>query len=128
MDPFLGRGLFLGMPPLFTIFFLFILGLIIFSIIQSAKNYHKNATSPILTQHARLVAKRTEVRHYTHHTSDNNINGSSITYYYATFETDAGQRFELTLSGKEFGLLSDGDVGELTYQGEWFKAFKREMY
>lgn len=128
MDPFFGRGFFGGMPPFFMIFFLFVLGLIVFSIIQSAKNYHRNATSPILTQHAKLVAKRTEVRHHTHHTADNHMHGSSRTYYYATFETDTGQRFELTLSGKEFGLLSDGDIGELTYQGEWFKAFKRDIY
>lgn len=127
MDPGFGGGFFFGMPPFFMIFFLFIMGFMIFSIVTSAKNYHRNATSPILTEHAKVITKRTEVTHH-HHNNDNNHMHSSSTYYYATFETDAGQRMELTLSGKEYGLLAEGDIGELIYQCEWFKQFKRDIY
>lgn len=128
MDPFFGGGFFGGMPIFFTISFLLVLGLIIFSVVQSAKIYHKNATSPILTQRGRIISKRTDVSHHHHNTGNSNMHSSSHTYYYVTFETDAGQRFEVTLSGREFGLLAEGDIGELTYQGEWFKAFKKDIY
>lgn len=126
MGPGFDGGFFGGMPPFFMLFFLFVFGFIIFVIISMAKNYHKNATSPILTQHAKVVAKRTKVSHH-HSTSNNNMHHSSHTYYYATFETDAGQRIELIMSGRDYGMLAEGDLGELTYQGEWFKQFKREF-
>lgn len=128
MDLFYGNSFFGGMPPFFLFFFLIVLGLIVFSFVGAAKNYHKNATSPILTQHAKVVSKRTDVTHSHHNTGNNHMHTSSRTHYYTTFETDAGQRFELVLSGKEFGLLAEGDVGELVYQGEWFKTFKRDIF
>lgn len=52
---------------------------------------------------------------------------TSSTTYYTTFETEAGERIELALSGKEYGLIVEGDEGELIYQGEWFKQFKRSI-
>lgn len=124
MGPGFGGGFFGGMPPFFMLFFIFVVGMIIFSMITSAKRYHKNATSPILTQHAKVITKRTSVTR--HHSSNNNV-GSTHTHYFVTFETDAGQRMELTTSGQEYGMLAEGDQGLVTYQGEWFKEFKREM-
>lgn len=126
MDPG-GGAFFIAMPFFVMTFFLLIMGFMIFSIVTSAKNYRRNASSPILTEHAKVLAKRTEVSHH-HHNNDNNHMHSSSTHYYVTFETDAGQRMELTLSGKEYGLLAEGDIGELIYQGEWFKQFKRDIY
>ncbi|KYH35546.1 hypothetical protein CLTEP_04850 [Clostridium tepidiprofundi DSM 19306] len=117
-----------GFPPIFMIFFAIILGVIIFSIIATAKNYYRNATSPILSEHARIVSKRTEVIRNSSMSGDNHTHNSSRTRYYVTFETDAGQRIELILSGKEYGLLAEGDIGLLTYQGEWYKKFEREIF
>ncbi|MCY6484091.1 DUF2500 domain-containing protein [Clostridium aestuarii] len=118
------EGFFCGMPPFFMLFFLIVMGMIIYGVVTSANRYHKNATSPILTQHGKVITKRTSV---THHCNSNNHRSSSHTYYYVTFETDAGQRIELTISGKEYGMLAEGDCGMVTYQGEWFKQFKREV-
>ena len=114
-------------PIIFIISFAIILGTGILLIIVSAKNYHRNATSPILSQHARIVSKRTEVMGNSS-MNDNHTHNSTHTRYYVTFETDAGQRIELILSGKEYGLLAEGDIGLLTYQGEWYKKFEREIF
>ena len=32
---------------------------------------------------------------------------------------------ELSLDGEDFGLLAEGDVGELTFQGKKFLSFER---
>lgn len=122
-----GGGFFGGMPPFFMIIFVFTMGIFMFTIISGIKNYHKNASSPILTEHARIIAKRTDVRRSSS-MNDNNMHGRTTTRYYVTFETDAGQRIELKMNGREYGLLVEGDSGELIYQGEWYKDFKREMY
>lgn len=112
---------------IFMIFFIIIAGAIVFGIISSISNYAKNASSPILTTRAKVVTKRMQVTHHDSVDSQTHMSSSSSsTRYFATFETDAGQRMELTLSGKEYGLLVEGDMGELIYQGEWFKQFTRE--
>lgn len=117
-------GFFMGFPVIFMIFFAFVLVIIFISLIRNISNYRKNATSPILTQKARVVSKRSEVFHHTN--AGNNMTTSS-TKYYATFETDAGQRFELVMSGTEYGLIAEGDYGDVTFQGEWFKKFDRQL-
>lgn len=50
---------------------------------------------------------------------------SSSTTYYVTFEVKSGNRIELIVSGQEFGMLVEGDCGELTFQGTRYKAFER---
>lgn len=121
-----GMDFFGGMPIIFAIFFFAILTFIIILMVIAALNYKKNASSPILEQHAKVASKRSEV------IGDSNMNNNSsfddtYTRYYVTFETDAGQRMELAVSGREFGMLVEGDRGKLTYQGEWFKKFDRDM-
>lgn len=47
--------------------------------------------------------------------------------YFATFEKTTGERVELTLSGEDYGLIAEGDLGRLTHQGWAFKEFVRGM-
>jgi len=47
------------------------------------------------------------------------------TAYYATFELVPGNRLELSLSGKQYGMLVEGDTGTLTYQGRRYHGFLR---
>ena len=65
----------------------------------------------------------------TEHRSHNSAAGDDIvhtsTSYYATFEVESGDRMELSLSGREYGLLSQGDVGKLTFQGSRYHRFER---
>ncbi|MFC0560124.1 DUF2500 domain-containing protein [Halalkalibacter alkalisediminis] len=57
-----------------------------------------------------VVAKRTSVCRRRHHHNDH-LHHSTSTTYYITFEVESGDRMELKLSGKEYGLMAEGDVG-----------------
>jgi hypothetical protein len=108
-----------GFDIMFTIvpiFIFIVFGVIIYTIVTSAARYSKNSSSPVLTAQARVVGKRMEV------TGDH-----AVTWYYATFEVETGERIELVMKGEEYGLLVEGDEGTITYQGEWFKGFQRIM-
>lgn len=50
---------------------------------------------------------------------------SSSTTYYVTFEAEKNNRMEFRVSGKEFGMLAEGDQGKLTYQGSRYHFFER---
>ncbi|MBC2398032.1 DUF2500 domain-containing protein [Clostridium tetanomorphum] len=95
----------------------------VFSIIKS---YARNSKAPLITVEAKVIGKRTAVSHHTHNDANNNISHSTSTTYYITFQTEHGERLELSLSGRMYGSLVEGDIGDLTYQGEWFKDFKRK--
>ena len=50
---------------------------------------------------------------------------STYTHYYATFEVESGDRMEFELRGSEYGLLAEGDLGKLTFQGTRYLGFER---
>lgn len=82
------------------------------------RQHRWNARQPVLSRSARITGKRIEV-----------IGGSdtaAYTTYYATFETLDKQRQEFSLSGKEYGLLAEGDTGTLFSQGTRYKGFERQ--
>ena len=109
MDNFFFGG---GFSVLFVIVFLLILGMFIFVFVSNIARAARDRASPRLTVQARVVAKRAQVwNHYT--------------YYYATFEVESGDRMELSLDGEDFGLLAEGDSGELTFQGGKILSFER---
>lgn len=83
-------------------------------------NFTKNKKAPIISVEASVLGKRTKV-------SGGGNDTSASTWYYITFQTEHGERLELSVSGRTYGLLQDGDKGTLIYQGEWFKDFKRQM-
>lgn len=109
MDNFFFGG---GFSIVFTVVFLLILGMFVFIFVSNIARAAKDKASPRLTVPARVVAKRTRVQN--HYTS-----------YYATFEVESGDRMELSLYGDDFGMLAEGDVGELTFQGRKFLSFER---
>ncbi|MED1780538.1 DUF2500 domain-containing protein [Brevibacillus fortis] len=93
---------------------LFILG----AIINGIRIWMSNNASPILTQPAKIISKRTS-------TSGGGNDTSVSTYYYLTFELSNGERLEFHVKGSEYGLLVEGDTGILTYQGTRYKEFSR---
>ena len=105
-----------GFPIIFSIIFFLIIGIVIFSIIKSIAQWSHNNKQPKLNVVAKVVTKRTHRRR-----SDD----STSTWYYATFEVESGDRMEMGLSGKEYGLLAEGDVGNLTFQGTRYLGFER---
>lgn len=127
--------LFFRAPAMFQLFFLAVLAIIVFTVIMSVIRFTQNATAPVLQVWARVVGKRTQVSGHTNVTMHGHAGGmhphpvhqgSTHTSYYITFETDDGQRLELTAGGRQYGLLAEGDTGILTYQGEWYKDFVRD--
>ena len=106
---------------LFPILFLLFIGMFFFALISNLRTWNKNNHSPRLTVPATVVAKRTEVsRHHT----DNTI-AHTFTTYYVTFQVESGDRMELTVSGSDYGMLVEGDIGKLSFQGTRYLGFER---
>ncbi len=113
-------------PGIFTIIFLLIFGFILFGIITAIRQGIKNSNSPVLIVEAKVVAKRTSVSHSTNNTVDGFASSSSSTWYYATFEVESGDRMEFSVSGREYGMLAEGDYGKLKFQGTRYLEFTRD--
>ena len=107
---------------MFFIVFLLFLGFFIVTIVRSIGEWNKNNHSPRLTVPATIVTKRTNVTH--HHTGETHHTHTS-TSYYVTFQVESGDRMELQVSGKEYGLLVEGDRGTLSFQGTRYLSFER---
>lgn len=113
---------------MFTVVFVLILGVILVTLVRSIGQWSKNNHSPRLTVDAKVVAKRTNVSRHHHSGGANHVGHTSAsTTYYVTFEVASGDRMELRLQGHEYGLLVEGDRGELTFQGTRFLGFRRKV-
>ena len=111
---------FIGIVPIFIgAVFLVVFGFIIFTIINGVKQWNKNNNSPKLSVPAQIVAKRSNTR-------GGSRNSSSSTSYYITFQFDSGDRLELPISGREYGMLAEDDLGVLTFQGTRYHSFERK--
>ena len=108
-----GFGMFNVFGIMFTIVFVLVIGTFIVIAVKGIGQWNKNNHSPRLTVPATVVAKRTNV---SHHTS---------TSYYVTFQVESGDRMELHVAGTEYGLLIEGDSGNLTFQGTRYLGFDR---
>jgi hypothetical protein len=106
-------------PFFIFIFFAIFLMIFITSLVKGLGQYFKNNSTPENIAPARLVAKRT-------HTWGGHGNMSAHTSYYATFETETGDRLELSVGSKFTGMHVEGDAGILTHRGTRFISFERE--
>lgn len=109
---------------LFTILFVLVAVVIVVTIIRNLSQWNKNNHSPRLTVPATVVAKRVNVTH--HHSGTDMAQCHTSTAYYATFQVESGDRMELSLPGREYGLLVEGDRGNLSFQGTRFLGFERD--
>lgn len=99
----------------FFIVFALVLILFVRTLFHGAKQGVKNSRSPQLTVSAQVVTKRTKV-----------WGDHARTSYYVTFQVDSGDRMEMQVTGEEYGLLVEGDRGQLTFQGTRFLTFERQ--
>lgn len=125
-DPF-GDFLFTFGPIFIGIIFIIVIGMFVFGIFGSLKQWRKNEQSPRLSVPAIVKTKRTNVSRSTHHHDNSHHTHSSSTTYYTTFEFESGDRLELQVSGAEYGQLAEEDVGVLTFQGTRYLDFKRDV-
>ncbi len=115
-------GLFSGPPTGFLVFGGIVAAIVVLGfatvIIKGVGRWSSNNASPVVTTSACVVARRSDV-------SGGGGESHAHTSYYATFELPTGERHELAVPSREFGLIADGDAGQLTYQGTRFKTFDR---
>ncbi len=115
---------------MFTIVFVLVIGMFIFTIVKGIGQWNKNNNSPRLTVDATVVSKRMSVSHHNHAnagdaTGAHGFHTTSSTYYYVTFQVESGDRMELHVSGNEYGMLVEGDFGKLSFQGTRYLGFTR---
>ena len=105
--------------------FIVVIGSFIVMAVRGTAQWNRNNQAPRLTVDAELVSRRTEVSTF-HHGGRNGTDmchTSSSTTYYVTFQVDSGDRMEFSVSGREYGLLVEGDTGRLTFQGTRYLGF-----
>ena len=105
---------------MFALAFFLVIGMFLVFAVKGIAQWNQNNHSPRLTVPAVIVAKRTNVirHHHGHHTS---------TSYYVTFQFGGGDRMELLVSGSEYGMLMEGDQGDLSFQGTRYLGFERKQ-
>ena len=114
---------------MFGLVFALTIGTFIVIAVKGISQWNKNNHSPKLTVPATIVAKRTNVssHHHHNHGSTGMHHTSHSTSYYVTFQVESGDRMELHMSGREYGLIVEGDRGFLTFQGTRFLDFQRQF-
>ena len=113
---------------LFFLMFAAVFGFAIFTILHKVSEEVKNSQAPVQTVAAKIVSKRTEISSTSGSMDANGMmtSGTTSTSHYVTFEAPDGSRLELKVKGSEYGLLAEGDCGELTYQRKRFVGFNRQ--
>ena len=120
-----GFDMFSIMSLIFPLFFLLIFGVVVFTLIKGVSQWNKNNKEPVLNVDAVVVSKRTNTSHRSN--ANNNIHSSSSTSYFITFQVQSGDRMEFHVSGNEYGMIAEGDRGNLVFQGTRFHTFDREI-
>ncbi|MEH7346690.1 DUF2500 domain-containing protein [Bacillus sp. JJ1532] len=105
-------------PTFVGIIFVIVISTILFTIFKGFSQWNKNNNSPKLNVNAKVVAKRTAIRGGGEH--------RAYSDYFVTFEVESGDRFELEVEGSEYGMLVEGDTGELAFQGTRYFGFTRQ--
>ena len=104
---------------MFPIIFVIVFGMIIFQFVTGIRTWHKNNQSPRLSVSATIVAKRENITHHSHANAGDlsgahGFHSTSSTSYYVTFQVESGDRMELQVSGREYGMLAEGDICHLS--------------
>lgn len=115
---------------LFPILFLLFIGVFIWTLFRNIRTWNQNNHSPRLIVPAAVVAKRTAVSHSStanagDMTGAHGYSTSTSTSYYVTFQVESGDRMEFVVNGSDYGMLAEGDIGKLSFQGTRYLGFER---
>ncbi|MEO3945513.1 DUF2500 domain-containing protein [Gorillibacterium sp. CAU 1737] len=122
-----GGMMFTLIPVIVIAGFVIVFGLILFSAGKGISTWSRNNRMPVITTRARLLTKRTDYSHRSDPDGAGPMGGHGSTSYYLTFEMENGERIEFQVNGQEFGLLVEGDTGDLTLQGTRYHSFRRYL-
>ena len=92
------------------------IGIVVAGAAAIAGYFLYNLSQPTRTRKAKLVSKWTAM----------NQPGSHQSTYHCTFEFEDGHREEFRVSPVQYGVLAEGDQGELDTKGTLFWDFRRE--
>ena len=115
------------MTVLFAVFAVLLIG----AVGRGLWVWFRNNRSPQETADARVITKRMKVSGHGGHAmasnvpSMNAVSSSTYTRYFVTFELENGKRLEFSVKDQEFGMLTEGDRGRLSYQGTRYLEFER---
>ena len=124
MGAFGGFGMF---NIMFTIVFILVIGTFVVMLVKGISEWNQNNHSPRLTVPATIIAKRTNVSRHRHGGANSHHHYHTSTTYYVTFQVESGDRMEFHISGQEYGLLIEGDHGNLSFQGTRYLGFERSI-
>ena len=110
---------------MFTLVFVIVIGTFIVTAVKGIGQWNRNNNSPRLTVPALVVAKRTNVSRHRHGGANGHHHYHTSTTYYVTFQVESGDRMELHVNGSEYGMLVEGDQGNLSFQGTRYLGFER---
>ena len=122
-----GMGGFGMFNIMFSIVFLLVTGTFVVILVKGISEWNKNNHSPRLTVPATIIAKRTNVSRHRHGGANGHHHHHTSTTYYVTFQVESGDRMEFHISGQEYGLLIEGDKGNLSFQGTRYLGFERSI-
>lgn len=118
----MGFGL---MGIIVPVIFIIVIVMFIVTAVKGIGQWSKNNNSPRLTVQAEIVTKRTNVSHHHHAGEHHHHHHHTSTTYYVTFQVESGDRMEFHVPGHEYGMLIEGDRGNLTFQGTRYLGFER---
>lgn len=119
-----------GFEIMFGMIFILIIGIFIFTFVKNISTWNKNNHSPRLSVDATVVSKRTDVSRHQHANAGDasgthGFHATTSTSYYVCFQVESGDRMELQVDGREYGMLVEGDYGKLSFQGTRYLGFER---
>lgn len=118
MGPGFG-AMFAAMQGFFWLFFVAVLGLIVFTVVRNARRVATDSAAPEVTAQATVVDKRIET---------SGGGEMAVTQrHFVSFEQSGGERFELEVPAGEYGLLVAGDRGAVSMKGSRYLGFAREL-
>lgn len=127
MDRFFFGG---GFQIIFMVMLLLFLCMFIATFVRAISQWNKNNHSPRLTVEATVVSRRSNVTLHQHRNCDMDasmgIQNTRSTTYYVTFQVASGDRMEFVVTGGEYGMLVEGDKGQLSFQGTRYLGFQRQ--
>ena len=113
------------MSVIVPLIFIIVIVMFIVAAVKGIGQWSKNNNSPRLTVPATVVAKRGDISRHVHGAGDGAHHHHTSTTYYVTFQVESGDRMEFHVSGSEYGMLVEGDTGNLSFQGTRYLGFER---
>lgn len=104
---------------------IFLTGFLIYAVLRGVMDWNNNRHSQVTVVKAGVISKKEdEVQHYDAQTGA--LNGVTSSYYVFFQVEDGGEVLRFHVSLREFRKLSEGDRGELKYQGSRFIGFEKK--